>query len=193
MKTRWRKERLDFNHEREKTAMTIVGDGAIATSGVVEGAMIPVVIVDTNLRPDIDELIRVHEYFSPGDVEIQWGREGKDKKIVSLYIFFQRPVEAIAIINFDISRQGILVEQILATRAFYLQAGRLGDRVSETLDNPKIAIDVPDTGFRTEWDRLFLKSTVSKMRAQGLSRHQSKQVAKDAINEIRKISEIRVP
>ena len=51
----------------------VVGDAAIAASPFVEGRLVPLVIVDTSGRPDLEELVRVHKHLPPGDVETQWG------------------------------------------------------------------------------------------------------------------------
>lgn len=48
----------------------IVADGAIA-SQVADGRMTPLVIIDTTDRPDVEELVRLHNHLSPGDVAYQ--------------------------------------------------------------------------------------------------------------------------
>jgi hypothetical protein len=53
---------IKLSHEREKEALRIVADGAIASRGVGEGRLIPLVILDTSSRPDVEEYIRPHQY-----------------------------------------------------------------------------------------------------------------------------------
>lgn len=58
-------------HERQP--VRIVADGAISTRRLSGGRLIPVVILDTSERPDIEELIRVHATIDrPGDAKTQW-------------------------------------------------------------------------------------------------------------------------
>src|ERR1700730_420478 len=72
--SRFRRGFIELSHEREKDALRIVADGAIAHSGVGEGRLIPLVILDTSSRPDLEEYIRVHQYAGAGDVKCQWGQ-----------------------------------------------------------------------------------------------------------------------
>jgi hypothetical protein len=69
------------------------------------------------------------------------------KDTVSLLLDFTNPVEVSARLDFEIVRQGVLVEQILYTKSLYLQAGKAGDRISMTWAAPRIIIEVLDTGF----------------------------------------------
>jgi len=50
--SQFRKALIDLSHEREKDAVRIVADGAIAHPGIGDGRLIPLVILDTSVRPD---------------------------------------------------------------------------------------------------------------------------------------------
>jgi hypothetical protein len=52
---------VEFKHPYEKVPVRIVSDAAIATGGVGEGRLVPVLIVDGEQRPDITEMIRIHK------------------------------------------------------------------------------------------------------------------------------------
>jgi hypothetical protein len=188
-----RRSNIALHHKREKIPLKIVGDAGIAAPDVGNGRMIPLVILDTGSRPDIAEFIRVHKFSGPGDVTTQWGATDDVGKKVVLVLSFSRPSELVAIIEFDIVRYGVIVEQILSSRALYLQAGKPGDRLIHNFEVPKIIVEIPDTQFRPIWDKLYHKATVAKLREAGLNRQQAKQVARTNIAEIRKATEIRVP
>ena len=190
---RFRTGFVELHHEREKDALCVVADGAIAHPGVGEGRLIPLVILDTNRRPDLEEYIRLHQFVSPGDVKCQWGQLIDHKNTVALILSFSRPAELVAIIEFALQRNhGMLVEQILATKALYVQAGRNGDRLKHDMNLPKVVLEVPDTGFRKFWDKIFLRHTTAGLRERGLNRADAKQAAKRAIEEMRKFSAVRM-
>jgi hypothetical protein len=169
----------------------IVGDASISIGSVGEGRMIPLVILDGVARPDIAEFIRVHSQTGPGDVKSQWGTLHGSKDTVSLLLDFTNPVEVSARLDFEIVRQGVLVEQILYTKSLYLQAGKAGDRISMTWAAPRIIIEVLDTGFRPTWDYLFERQVRADYRRRGLSRQEAKQAAKAAIQELREFGSVR--
>lgn len=171
----------------------IVGDGAIASIHIGDGRLIPLVIVDTTRYPELQEFIRIHKYLAPGDVTSQWGRVEANIGTVALFLKFSRPAELVAVIEFDIFRHGILVEQVLSTNALYIQAGREGDRLKNTWDTPRVMMEIPELEFRRVWDKMFLSSVTKSMRTKGLNRQQSKRAAIQAIESIRGFGQIRLP
>jgi hypothetical protein len=193
MRFSFRTGHIELRHEREKDALHIVADGAIAHPGVGEGRLIPLVIVDSSSRPDLEEFIRVHQYVGAGDVTSQWGQIIGHDKSISLILSFLRPAELVAIIEFDLQRNhGILVEQTLATKALYIQSGREGDRLKHDVNLPKVILEVPEGGFAPIWEKIFRRYTTAQMRERGLNRADAKRVAKQAIEEMRKLAAIRM-
>ena len=159
---------------------------------VGDGRLIPLVILDTAERPDLDEYIRVHEFVADGDVSTQWCLIEGRENVVALALRFKRPIELVAILQFDLDKhQGILVEKILKTGALYVQTGRPGDRIKHDFNRPKIIVEVPDTGFTVRWAELFLGYAFRKMRTEGFDRAEAKRRASLFIDEIRKIAEVR--
>lgn len=181
-----------LHNEREKQPVPIVGDAAIASAQIADGRLIPLVIIDTSERPELNELIRIHEHLPPGDVKIQWGIRAGTTGRVALILSFVRPIETVAILEFDIVKQGILVDQILVAQIFYLQSGLPGDRYVTNPMAPKIFVEVSDTGFRDNWDRLFHKHVAKEMRTKGLSRQHAKRAANQAIREMRNFGQLRM-
>jgi len=186
------KARITFRSKLEASPVKIVWDGAIATIGVGEGRLIPLVIIDGSDRPDIEELIRIHQYLPSGDVESQWiqlkGGEGK----ICLRLRFKRPVELVAILEFDIIGQGGLIDQIVTAKAIYLQAGREGDRLATTTDSPRMSVEVPDTGFYNEWNRMLMKWTEKGFRQRGLNRQDAKSATREFIEKWRSFGRFRM-
>lgn len=185
---------IPLHHPREAVPVRIVGDGAISTAGVGDGRMLPVLILDTTERPDIIEYIRLHQHGSSGDVKVQWAQMPDHLDTQMLLLKVLRPAELNILIAFDLHRNhGFLIEQILGMNGLYLQAGEDGDRMGNTMDHPRILVEVPDTGFRRNWDRLYFQFTVKKLRGMGLDRKQAKVGARDAIAKLREIGAFRMP
>lgn len=192
MKAVFREVILKLNHEHERLVAPIVADGAIGTAGVGDGRIIPLVILDTSARSDIDAAIEAQASMAQGDVKVQWGRLSGRDHTVALNLTFLRPAEVFVIVEFDLTRShGILVEQVLASRGLYIQAGRPGDRLKDDPNRLKVLAEIPDTGFRTAWDEIYLDYTVKAFRERGMSRPTAKRAAQFAIREIRKIAAAR--
>jgi hypothetical protein len=174
----------------EVKAVRIVGDAGIAHPDVAEGRMIPVVIVDTSDRPDIDEMIKVHEHLKTGDLIANWSQRMGHPNEVELALTFVRPVEIKVFIEFDLTRNhGMLVEGILAAKALYLQAGREGDRLGRNIKAAKVIMGIPDTGFRDGWEKIYLNYAISKFKMEGMSRTNAKRSAKEYISNARSMAE----
>lgn len=171
----------------------IVADGAIA-GPTVQGANVPLVILDTTNRPDVAEAIRVHAYLAPGDVAFRWAGINGRPDDVFLVLDFQRPIETRAALCFSIEKQGILVEAALTARAIYLQAGEPGDRLGHDIDRPKMLVELPDTGFRSKWDQLFLDRMTTVFSTElGVSRRKAEPKARRFIQQLRLVTTFRMP
>lgn len=170
----------------------IVGDAAIA-GPVADGRLLPVLILDTSARPEVAELIRVHRHLPSGDARSQWASSRNDDDVVLLQLWFEQPVAADVILPFSIERQAILVESMLSGGGVYLQAGRPGDRLMERMDEPRILVDLPDTGFSPSWDDLLLaRMTVVMSRRVGVPRRKGRAAAEAVIAEMRTLARLRM-
>lgn len=192
MKNRWHKVEVVLSNQVSSEPVPVVADGAIATVVLGEGRLIPLLILDTSKRPDIEDMVMAHKILPPGDVKIQWGCIRKLENTVLLILQFQRPSEISIILDFNVTNQGILVEQILKAKSLYLQPGRAGDRLSTTMDKPKIIVEVPDSGFQKEWKKIWLKELTKMFRTKGLRRGEAKLAAETAIHEIQTISNFQI-
>jgi len=193
MKLRLRRyQSIPMNSAEEAQVVPIVGDAAIATVGVGHGRLIPLIIIDTTNRPDLAEVIRAQAHLPEGDVVVQWGSLPKRHDHIALVLKFQRPTERAAVVEFDIAKQGILVEHILQSNALYIQAGKVGDRLKHDVDRPKMLIEVPNTGIRAVWDKLYFDAVFKRARKDGLGRGSAKEVARNYIGQIREIAKFRM-
>jgi hypothetical protein len=187
-----RYQSIPLNSSEEAQVVPIVGDAAIATVGVGHGRLIPLIIIDATNRPDLAEVIRAQVHLPAGDVAVQWGLLPKRHDHIALLLKFQRPTERAAVVEFDIAKQGILVEHILQSNGLYIQAGKFGDRLKYDLNLPKMLLEVPDTGIRALWDKLYFDAVVKRARKDGLGRRDAKEVARAAIGQIRELAKFRM-
>jgi hypothetical protein len=169
----------------------IVHDGAIA-GAIADGRLLPVLLIDTSERPDVRELLRVHEHLGSGDVEFDWGLSLESKDDVILHLRFLRPMEVHVLLLFDVRHQAILVEGILSGGGIYLQDARPGDRLSTTLDAHRVLIELPDTGFRAVWDPHLLERTTALLRKRGIPRRSAPHAAAALIHDLKEMASFRV-
>jgi hypothetical protein len=191
---RWLKGiKVPIRHEGEAKPVPIVSDAAIATRGYADGQLIPLVILDTTTRPDIDTMILAHRDLGPGDSRAIWGRPSQFAlDTVRLALTVTNPSQCTILIDFDIVRQGGIVDQIVHTEGLYIQGGRPGDRLRTTMDNPKISVEVPSKHFRTEWDKLLSKAQFKEYRRMGLSRSDAKRSTESFIRSWREFNSHRM-
>jgi hypothetical protein len=183
----WRRGgREEFPFRVPKPAVPIVSDAAIGTEAVSDGRFIPLVILDTRIRPDIAELIKIQEKVPPGDVISAWGSllDGP-KDHIALFLHVQRPIELTFALNFDLSKQGSVVELALRARAIYLQPGKPGDRLYKTLDAPRMIAEIGAEMPHGRWDQLWSGALKRKLRAQGLRNNEARKAAEQFIEQMR--------
>jgi hypothetical protein len=77
--------------KKSDRAMTIVGEGAIGNPDIEHGRLIPVLVVDCADRPDIYELIMLHQGQSPGDVISTWAKNFLNTNFLYLLLEYERP------------------------------------------------------------------------------------------------------
>lgn len=190
-----RKAKRKILNAYEASPVRIVADAAISSRGVGGGRLMPLVILDTSDRPDIEEFIRVHQTaVNFGDVTAQWGQIEEHEGTVALFLMFIRPSEVAITLEFDIATQGILIEQAILGKGLYIQAGREGDRFINDVDRPKVLLHLGDgdTEFRKLWDLMFHKQVEKDLRTGGLSKSDARRAARAAIEEIRNFGSLRM-
>lgn len=192
MKRKRHRCRLSVGTIKANTTIPIISNAAIATRGIGEGRIVPLVIIDTSNHRHIEDLVNVHKKLPPGDVEIYWGWPQRSKDTISLILDFQKPMIIKIHLSFDIMLNGGLVDLIINSKALYLQPGRQGDRLGATMDNPRILVEIPDIGFGGVWLDKWEKTTFKEMRNRGLSRADAKKASQKLIDEWRKTLTFRI-
>lgn len=176
------------NLVREKLNLVpLVGDGVIGDPNWGDGRLIPVLILDCAVHPPLEDLILVHKDTPPGDVTTTWCWKLLSKKQVFLKFHFHQPVETSAVIAFDVSSQGGIVDWIINVRGVYLQPLTSGARVLEGMGKPKILVEVPPSATFPGWKEIYLKNLEKSYRRRGLSRIHAESAAKDHVARLREI------
>jgi hypothetical protein len=193
--SKWEKKPVRLNHPAEATGVPIVSDAAIATVPVGDGRMIPLVIIDTSGRPDIDDLVLAHKHMDgQGDVRTRWGRPNAffDTDVVSLILMFDKPSHCVIVLTFELGRYGGFVDQIVLSQGLYIQPGRPGDRLRTTFYNARILAEVPSREFQSEWDKMLRKATRKRFQRDGMSRAEAKLATESMIREWRDLWSKRI-
>ncbi|SRR5258708_7680294 len=172
---------------RSENLVPVVRDGAIASPTMGEGRLIPVLVIDCAKRIDLRDLIYAHESLPPGDVKVTWGGRSKRPDSVLLMLEFERPGKLEAIFEFDVMRQGGLVDGILHAHGVYLQPTESGNRVIEGIDKGKILVEIPDTGFLPYWNSLYGEAVVKFYRKQGFSKKQARTAMEEHLKRLREL------
>ena len=147
--------------------LPIISNAAIASPKIADSHFIPILIVDTSNHKAIDDVVNLHDYYESGDLDSTWAIDENNKDIY-LFLEFKKPVRVEATLKFDILQYGGLVDTIMSTRIMYLQPGKEGDRYSNTEDNPRISMEIPDTSLRSIWSEKWKKATIKDLRSTGL-------------------------
>lgn len=170
----------------------IVGDAAIA-GPIADGRLLPLLILDTSARPEVAEVIRVHEHLPGGDAQSQWGFSRENDDEVMLHLRFAQPMDVELILLFDVQRQAILVDAMLTGGGVYLQAGVAGDRLISTMNAQRVLVELPDVGFGPHWERFLLERTTALVSQRlGVSRRKARPAAEALIAEMRKVTRFQM-
>lgn len=191
--SKWHKATIPVKNKTETIPIPIVADALIATRGLGDGRGIPLLIVDTSQRPDIDDMVTAHQQFGSGDVTSGWLAPSRfHKKKLGLYLQFIKPSQCVCILEFEVATHIAIINQIIEAESLYLQPGKIGDRFITTSDNPRILLEIPSKEFRSEWDKIHRKLIFQTFRNQGASRQKAKQATEEFLQEWRKISSLRI-
>lgn len=158
----------------------VIADGMLSHPNWNGGRMLPCVIVHAEEHDPFAQLCKLQSQVPPGDVQSVWTWRLLDSGHVYLELGFQRPVPNKMTIQFNVSRQGGLVNGILAARAMYLQPSCYGSKVTEGFSKPALLIETP-AGAPPEWDRRLHQQLRKRFRREGRSRDAARIQADDYI------------
>lgn len=185
----WHEGEIEFNSPKQQIPVPIVADAAVATVKVKKGMLVPVLLVDTSSRPDIENLIRFHMLQPSGECKSIWARIDPEKmNTINLILQFLSPSKCTVVLEFELPKQGGVVDQIVRAEALYLYPARPGERFSGDMDRENILVEVPSKGFAAEWDRILDSALQEEGRRQGLSKKQAQEFAHEMKKDWRRIS-----
>ena len=171
----------------------LVGDGAVASFGVGDGRMIPVLIVDCTNKAELLDIIHAHSESHTGDVVTSWGWPRWRSDRVYLIIKFTKPSELEVGIIFNLKEHSAVVQGILQVNAIYLQPSESGMNVADGLMEPKIIVEIPDTDFLPRWNKIYRKHLIKDYKKDGLSNRQAKEASSLHMERMRKYWNRRLP
>jgi hypothetical protein len=184
-----KRRKIDFDtvtHVETQPAR-IISDPGFAAVRDRDGAVVPMVQIDATDRHDILALFAAHGRGIVGEASCQWGRrDGAADRTVTLFLHFNAPARLLVFMDFDVVRQGFLVEEILRVSELYIQAIRTPSTTEVASDPPRIRVTVPDTGFRPVWNKLLHDEMTREMQTRGLSATEAKVSAAAIIESWRK-------
>jgi hypothetical protein len=179
----------------------VVADGGVSIAGLGEGRFIPAIIIDIKDKIEIEELLKLHDTTPPGDTELFWSLPPtffSKPKSVLLSITFVRPMKLSFGIEFSLPQRYALVDGIIQARAFQLQVGKIGDKISTLFtDKAKressgsILIEVPFMKFDAKWNELLFDNVKDIYRKKGASRKDATRLANDQIKKMRELWNFR--
>lgn len=171
----------------ESSTVPIISDGAIATQEIGEGRMVPVLVVDCSEKVELRDLIYAHEYSPPGDVTVTWATPRWSKRMVLLLLKFSKPSTLEVLLKFDVKKQGGVVDGILHANALYLQPSESGTKVVDGLGKGKILVEIPDTGFFPEWEKIYSNTLTKEFKKSGFSKREARDAEKQHKAMLREI------
>src|SRR5260370_8397835 len=119
----WKKrDRSGFQFNLRTRMVPVVADAAVATGAVGFGKLIPLIIVDTTNRPDLVDLMTLHERVPPGDSDSTWVSIDGSKDPLALVLQFWKPLETELFANLELAKQRMSVDLHLTRHASYLSS-----------------------------------------------------------------------
>jgi hypothetical protein len=150
-----------------------------------EGRLIPVVIVDASQNTDVQNLISLHQYTPPGDVNSTWAFRRFDSKYIFLKLEFLRPVNTTIYIPFGLEKYASLVSGVMISRAMYLQPFGSGSSVAEGINKPKILIEV--SAEFEGWGGIQKKTLINKYKKLKYTKKEASAMADEHISRMTEI------
>ncbi len=165
-------------------------EGTVTSRDIANGKMIPIVIVDTENKKDIEEAIIIQGNTETGKITTAFSKT-KDERYIGLTISFIEPVEKEFTIIFDADNYFGTIDLIIKSKLLYLQAGKKGDRVKNTLGNPKMLMTIyVDDDFKKEFLKILKSNFIKNM--SNMSKLQKEQAFNSFYSEWSKITDLRM-
>ena len=152
--------------------LEIVSDASITSLHIANGKNIPLIIVNTIAYPQIERAIIAHTSVQNGHISTIWGKS-TDERFITLQFTLVDPVPIQFFVAFNIEKQGGLVDLIIHSQLLYIQPGKTKDRLLNSMDSPRLMIEVPSSHFLSEWQLIFQHVMTKHFRGMGLNKKRS--------------------
>lgn len=159
----WHKIKFD----KEMARLCIVSDAMILQKNLAGGRSIPLVILDTTNHKEIERAIELHKEVDQGESKYSWGKT-KDDKMVFLLVELESPTMINFVILFDLNKHVGLIDLIIESQLLFIQGGKDGDRLICNLDAPRLLLEIPQTKFVDEWNKLYKRAMKFRFRTLGV-------------------------
>lgn len=173
----------------------IVADGGLSSPDRGEGRFYPCLVIDIGSNVEILDLLKLHKKALPGDVELIWGTEKtyftKPKKIFLSFEFI-KPMAVSFGIEFEIQKHFALIDGIIQSRGVCLVSGKVGDKVSQLIDD-SIIVEVPNLDFDTISNEMLFEALKDKYRKKGVPKKDITNYVKGHIKTMREVWNMRRP
>lgn len=154
--------------------VTVVNSALLLEKNQCDGMAIPVVILDTEETPIVNDIIEAHSSMQ-GKMKYEWGIT-VDYEYAILFVESLEPLESNFSILFDLNKLLMVVDRIIETQLLIIQGGKLGDTMAKTMKNMRILIEVPEDGFKKEWIKIKEKVQKKQFKELGVKRKNLKTV-----------------
>ncbi|MEZ8722742.1 hypothetical protein AB6D66_16830 [Vibrio pomeroyi] len=162
--------------------LPVVKSGIMAMPSTADGRLVPHLILHTKGDDSLLNLIKIHRDTPPGDVQSQWGTKRFSSKKIFLILNFYRPVELEIAVEFDLARHHHAIDGILKNRAVYLQPGKVGDKLSDDVNAPKLLLEIPARTTFPDWKGIQEKHVRKILKKEGVSRKNMGKAVDDYIS-----------
>ena len=134
-----------------------VEEGTISNTETAYGQFIPAIIIDVKDKKLLYNNILLQFNMNEGKVTTTWALDNKINKAKKIFLLieFTNPVCQKFAISFDIEKYMAPIDFIINSQLLYIQMGKKGDKVSKTLNEPKILIEVPSNQFKETWLKIL--------------------------------------
>ena len=189
----WKRTAIQFRIDLERESVPIINDRAMISYGLASSRMIPLLIIDTSMRPDIEDIVRFYNYHGIGDVVVAWALTSScDKNHILFILTMRRPSRCVVILQFNIERQARVLDQIIHAQAVYIQAGRIGDRLKTTINNYRMLVDLSTKQVEGPWEGIFRRVLTNDYRSRGFGLQDSRRISQDFIKAWRHLGSPRL-
>lgn len=173
--------------------LKVLENGGISLDGFGEGRFFPFLSVEDTYEKLNDYIRFYHNNIASGDVTIRWAKPLSlfKTKIVILVIEFTKPEYVKIGIEFIISKQFPTIDCILNSKGLMLKTGKKGEKISDSITEPNIFVEVTDAEFVLDWGKTLISTLVDKYKSEGYAKKEAKNRAFSHIKSMREFHNVR--